>query len=79
MNRRIAVAVAVAGSLLTGPATLAAAQEPVPAPAYDLEAVGDGIFDHPQDDHDHDGDGKQDHDPEDHDDDDDEKSDGDHE
>jgi hypothetical protein len=76
MNRRIATAVAVAGSLLMGPAALAAAEEPASASAYDLESVGGEILDHGQsDDHDHDGDGKQDHDPEDHDDDDDGKPD----
>jgi hypothetical protein len=81
MNKRIATALAVAGSFLLGPAALAAAAEPASAPAYDLESV-DGILDHGQgdqaddhdddskDDHDHDGDGRPDHDPEDHDDDD---------
>jgi hypothetical protein len=78
MNRRIAAAMAVAGSLLMGPAALAAAEEPAAAPAYDLELVGGEILDHgPADDHDHDGDGKQDHDPEDHDKDDDKDGDAD--
>jgi hypothetical protein len=79
MNRRIAAAVTVVGSLLMGPAALAATEEWAPAAGYDLESVGDGIFDHGEaDDHDHDGDGRPDHDPEDHDkDDDDEKSDDD--
>lgn len=73
MNKRIAAAVAIAGSLLLGPAALAASAEPASAPGYDREAV-DGILDHGQgdqaddskDDHDHDGDGRPDHDPEDH-------------
>jgi Spy/CpxP family protein refolding chaperone len=79
MNRRIAAALAAAGSLLMGPAALAAAAEPASAPGYDLESAGDEVLDHGQeDDHDHDGDGRPDHDPEDHDDDDDdEKSDDD--
>jgi hypothetical protein len=81
MNKRIAAAVAMAGSLLLGPAALAASAESVSAPGYDLESA-DGIADHGQgdeaddhddedskDDHDHDGDGRPDHDPEDHDDD----------
>jgi hypothetical protein len=74
MNRRIAAAVAVAGSLLMGPAAMAASEEAAPASGYDLELVGDEILDHGQeDDHDHDGDGRPDHDPEDHDEDDDDK------
>jgi hypothetical protein len=75
MNRRIAVAVVVSGSFLMGPVALAATAEPAPVAGYDLESVGENIFDHGEDDdHDHDGDGRQDHDPEDHDDDDDGKS-----
>ena len=77
MNKRIAAAVAMAGSLLLGPAALAASAEPALPPGYDLESV-DGILDHGQGDqaddhdddskdgHDHDGDGRPDHDPEDH-------------
>ena len=67
MNRGIATTLAVVGSLLTGPAALAAT-EPAPAAGYDLESVGDGILVHGEaDDHDHHGDGRPDHDPEDHD------------
>lgn len=72
MNRRIATAMAVAGSLLLGPAALAA-DNPDPATGHDVESVVDGPLDHGEgekgdkDDHDHDGDGKPDHDPEDHD------------
>ena len=76
MNNRITAALAVAGSLLLGPAALAAPVEPAPMAGGDLELVRDDILDHGQDDHgrddqgrddhDHDGDGRPDHDPEDH-------------
>lgn len=61
MKKGIAVALTVTGSLVLGPAALAAPFPPIAASA--------GILDHESagDDHDHDGDGKQDHDPEDHD------------
>lgn len=77
MNKRIAAALAMAGSLLLAPPALAAPADPVSTPGYDLESVhgildhgeGDKGDDHGKDDHDHDGDGRPDHDPEDHDDD----------
>ena len=69
MNKRIAVVVAMAGSLL-GPAALASPAEPASAPGYVLDhGQGDAADDHDDDskgDHDHDGDGRPDHDPEDH-------------
>jgi hypothetical protein len=71
MNKRIAAAAVMVGSLVLGPAA-SAAPEPASGPGYGLESV-DGILDHGKDDHDHDGDGRPDHDPEDHDDDDSDK------
>lgn len=74
MNKRIAAAMAITGSLLLGPAATAAPAEPTSAPGYGLQSF-DGILDHGEgnqgeddskDGHDHDGDGRPDHDPEDH-------------
>ena len=71
MNKRFAAAMAVVGSLVVGPAALAAPGEPVSATKSGREPAGAKILDHGQDDHgqddhDHDGDGRPDHDPEDH-------------
>ena len=71
MKKRIATALALAGSLVLGPAGSAASAEPASTPGYEAQPVRDGVLDHgeepAEDDHDHDGDGKPDHDPEDHD------------